>query len=295
MSEQKYRGRLAPSPTGFLHAGHARTFWTACQRAEECGGELILRIEDIDTARSRPEFVSAMFEDLKWIGCQWSEGPDVQGPYAPYVQSERTELYVEALKQLIRTGHVYPCHCSRKDIERVLSAPHAGEEEPIYPGTCRPSNGIHFDATDIREPRSPVTGRVPHWRFRVPDGRVIAFRDRCLGEVSFRAGTDFGDFIVWRHDGIPAYQFAVVVDDAAMQITEVVRGEDLLVSTARQLLLYEALQLSAPRFYHAPLIVDEQGVRLAKRHASATLRDLRLAGITATELRNRWSSGIWRD
>lgn len=308
--QRPYRGRLAPSPTGYLHAGHARTFWTACQRAADAGGDIILRIEDIDIGRSRPEFARALLEDLRWIGCHWSEGPDCPGLYGSYVQSERTGLYRDTLKRLIRSQQVYPCHCSRRDIERVLSAPHAGDEEPIYPGTCRPAtnsisaqpHGItsrpcHLEETaeiDIREPRSTQTGRAPHWRFRVPDGRVITFEDQCQGEISFTAGRDFGDFLVWRHDGIPSYQLAVVVDDALMKITEVVRGADLLVSTARQLLLYEALGWTAPRFYHAPLIRDGHGTRLAKRHASATLRDLRAAGTTLEQLRAAWQEDIWR-
>jgi glutamyl-tRNA synthetase len=238
---------------------------------------MVLRIEDLDAARCRPEFVAAIDEDLRWFGCEWDEGPDRGGAFGPYVQSRRTELYRAALARLQASGHVYPCYCSRQDVLRALGAPHDGDDEPVYPGTCRPDSGPD---------RRPIpAGREPHWRFRVPDGRVISFVDGGLGPQSFTAGRDFGDFVVWRNDDVPSYQLAVVVDDAAMHITEVVRGADLLLSTARQLLLYEALGLTPPGFYHCPLVVDEHGVRLSKRHASLSLRELRTTGRSAEQLR----------
>ncbi len=289
-----YRGRLAPSPTGHLHFGHARTFWSAQLRAREAGGTLILRNEDLDRQRCKPEFVTAMLEDLRWFGFDWQEGPDIGGPHAPYTQSERMRLYRAAFEQLRAAGFLYPCTCSRQDVLRALQAPHQGEDEPIYPGTCRKVTSEEWQvAGDARpapaENLSPVTRHLsPSWRFHVPDGRAITFNDGHLGPQSFTAGKDFGDFIVWRNDDLPAYQLACVVDDAAMGVTEVVRGADLLASTARQLLLFEALGFAAPAFFHCPLMTDEHGVRLAKRHDALSLRTLWERGATPAELRAAW-------
>jgi glutamyl-tRNA synthetase len=270
-----YRGRLAPSPTGFLHLGHARTFWTARERAVVAGGTLILRNEDLDPSRSRAEFVTAMLEDLRWFGLHWQEGPDCGGPFAPYSQSERHDFYRAGFDALRSRGGVYPCHCSRQDVLRALRAPHAGDEEPLYPGTCR--NGS-----------VPRGSRPPNWRFRVPDGEVIEFEDGGFGKQQFVAGRDFGDFVIWRHDDVPSYQLAVVLDDAAMKVSEVVRGADLLLSTARQLLLYRALGLEPPAFYHCPLMTNQAGVRLAKRADAASLRTLRKQGMTPEAIRQTW-------
>jgi glutamyl-tRNA synthetase len=284
-----YRGRLAPSPTGYLHLGHARTFWTAQQRAREHDGTLILRNEDLDRDRSKPGLVHAMFEDLRWFGFEWSEGPDCGGPFAPYNQSERLQLYRETLNKLIERGAVYPCTCSRTDIQAAVTAPHAADDEAIYPGTCRPKQGykLQVEGCTLKEPATfnlqPATKFS--LRFRVPDGETISFTDANLGPQQFVAGRDFGDFVVWRHDDVPAYQLACVTDDAAMQITEVVRGTDLLVSTARQLLLYRALGSPAPAFFHCPLMTDERGIRLAKRHDALSLRHLREQGRSPEEIR----------
>jgi glutamyl-tRNA synthetase len=291
-----YRGRLAPSPTGLLHLGHARTFWAAQQRAQANKGVLILRNEDLDRARCKPEFVSAMFEDLHWFGFRWQEGPDCGGPFGPYSQSERREIYLAAFEKLRAGGFVYPCVCSRQDVLRALQAPHAGEDEPLYPGTCRPKQGSKFQVPSSKptpEPELPATFNLQpatrvYWRFRVPDEEIVSFDDGFYGPQQFIAGKDFGDFVVWRHDDIPAYQLAVVADDAAMAITEVVRGEDLLRSTARQILLYRALGLKPPLFYHCPLVADEAGVRLAKRHAALSLRALRAGGADPEHLRRKW-------
>jgi glutamyl-tRNA synthetase len=286
-----YRGRLAPSPTGHLHLGHARTFWTAQERARQRGGTLILRNDDLDGPRCKPEFVAAMYEDLRWFGFGWSEGPDVGGPHAPYNQSERTQFYREALEQLRTAGFLYPCTCSRKDLAAAARAPHAeDDDEPIYPGTCRPKGDAGQATSDTKPPESipsPAT-RHPSLRFRVPDGETISFTDENLGPQTFIAGKDFGDFVVWRPDDLPAYQLACVVDDAAMKITEVVRGADLLKSTARQLLLYRALNLLPPKFYHCPLMTDDSGQRLAKRHAALSLRTLRAQNATPESLRAHW-------
>lgn len=266
MSRSEYRGRLAPSPTGYLHLGHARTFWVAQERVRARSGTLVLRNEDLDRDRCKPEFVKAMMEDLRWFGFEWQEGP--------YAQSERSGLYRAAFERLKAGRFLFPCVCSRKDVQRALQAPHQGEEEPIYPGTCRD--------------RTEAAGKV-NWRFRVPDGEAIRFVDGHYGEQSFVAGKDFGDFVIWRQDDLPAYQLAVVVDDADMRITEVVRGADLLLSTARQLLLYRALKLQPPAFYHCPLMTDDAGVRLAKRHDALSLRKLRERGATPESLRADWN------
>jgi glutamyl-tRNA synthetase len=346
-----YRGRLAPSPTGYLHLGHARTFWRAQERARARGGTLILRNEDLDAVRFKLEFVGAMLEDLHWFGFAWSEGPDVGGEYGPYNQSERLGIYRAALEKLRAGNFVYPCTCSRKDIQTAVTAPHAADDEVIYPGTCRPECDPWPVASDARlewtgmsaqlnsssqveveqarshqEPRSSRREEAPSpsaessqslltsaatmqgtktrilratsarhsprpasWRFRVPDGEVISFTDGNFGRQNFVAGGDFGDFVVWRGDDVPAYQLACVVDDAAMRITEVVRGADLLVSTARQLLLYRALELAAPDFCHCELLRDQAGQRLAKRHDALSLRQLRAQGAAPADLRASWA------
>ena len=275
-----YRGRLAPSPTGYLHLGHARTFWVAQERARAKSGTLVLRNEDLDSTRYQMQFVEAMLKDMKWFGFEWQEGPDCGGPFEPYNQSERMDFYRAALEQLRLGGFIYPCTCSRKDLQSAARAPHAEDDDkPIYPGTCR-----HKSPSPIYHSPSPRFS----WRFRVPDGETISFVDGHFGPQQFIAGKDFDDFIVWRRDDVPAYQLLCAVDDAAMRITEVVRGADLLKSTARQLLLYRALGLPAPEFFHCPLMMDEAGVRLAKRHDALSLRALREQGKSPEDLRRTW-------
>jgi glutamyl-tRNA synthetase len=288
-----YRGRIAPSPTGYLHLGHAQTFRTAWQRARDNSGALVFRMEDLDRARCKPEFVRAAYDDLRWFGLDWEEGPDCGGDFGPYLQSQRRPVYLAIWKKLRSKGLIYPCSCSRRDILQAISAPHPEDEEPIYPGTCRPKEpsippggGLCEAAesqrrlppgglTEGTHKISPEDPAGVTWRFRVPEGLELSFEDGRLGPHKAVAGRDFGDFIVWRKDDIPSYQLAVVADDAAMKITEVVRGEDLLLSTFRQLLLYQALELPAPAFYHCPLVRDEHGARLAKRNAALSLRQLR--------------------
>ena len=277
-AQQVYRGRIAPSPTGYLHLGHARTFWIAQERARAAGGVLIHRDDDLDGPRCRPEFSTAAIEDLRWLGLRWDEGPDIGGPSGPYAQSARMPLYREAFEKLRSAGFIYPCKCSRREIAVALSAPHAGDEEPVYPGTCRPVVGGEVCAQDD----------ATNWRFRVPDGVEIFFNDRAQGPQRAVAGVDFGDIPVWRKDGFPSYQLACVADDAAMGITEVVRGADLIRSTFRQLLLVRALGAEIPAFFHCPLMTDESGHRLAKRHDALSLRTLRGQGATAEELRAKW-------
>lgn len=217
-----------------------------------------------------------MIEDLRWLGIRWSEGPDCGGAYGPYSQSERRGFYVEAWRRLRDGGFIYPCTCSRKDLAQAASAPNDNDsdDEPLYPGRCRE----RADATAFGEPAGV------NWRFRVPDGEEVAFLDLNLGSQKYVAGRDFGDFLIWRRDDGPAYQLAVVVDDAAMQITEVVRGADLLKSTARQLLLIRALAYSTPDYFHCELVRGASGVRLAKRHDALSIRSLRKSGMSAQEV-----------
>jgi glutamyl-tRNA synthetase len=285
----RYRGRLAPSPTGLLHLGHARTFWIAAQRAVEHNGVLVLRNEDLDAQRCRSDFVDAMVEDLHWLGIAWSEGPDCGGPFAPYTQSERRSFYLEAWTRLRESGRIYPCTCSRKDVAVAAGAPNDLDDEPVYSGKCRPAIIATETARHQVGSASEVAAAAGpagfNWRFRVPDGEQISFVDLHLGPQRMIAGRDFGDFIVWRRDDVPAYQLAVVVDDTAMAITEVVRGADLLKSTARQILLYRALGLPIPDFYHCDLVRDDAGVRLAKRHDSLSIRQLRADSWTAQQVR----------
>jgi glutamyl/glutaminyl-tRNA synthetase len=258
-----YIGRLAPSPTGLLHLGHAATFSTAFQRARQHSGTLLFRNEDLDPQRSKPEFVHAMIEDLTWLGITW-DPPIIS-------QSERLPAYRIALERLLAAGHIYPCICSRKDLARMMHAPHEdSDDEPVYDGHCRPA--------DKSPP--PTLIEATNYRFRIPNGETIRFPDGNLGPQAFTAGSDFGDFLVWRKDGLPSYQLACVVDDAAAQITEVVRGSDLLKSTARQILLQQALNLPPVKYFHTRLLRDESGLRLAKRHDSLALRTLRQQGLT---------------
>jgi glutamyl-tRNA synthetase len=216
-----------------------------------------------------------MYEDLRWVGLEWQEGPNLGGGFAPYSQSERREFYLEAWRRLRDSGAIYPCTCSRKDLEQALSAPHDDADEIPYPGTCRTKP---WSAKDFQSPAGVS------WRFRVPDGRAVSFHDGLQGKQSFMAGKDFSDFLIWRRDDIPAYQLACVVDDHAMQVTEVVRGCDLLKSTARQILLYETLGFAAPEWAHCNLMTDDAGVRLAKRHDALSLRALRDKGMSPEDL-----------
>ncbi len=279
-----YRGRLAPSPTGYLHIGHARTFFAAFKRARQATGTLILRMEDLDPDRSRTTYAEAAIEDMRWLGLSWQEGPDLGGPCAPYAQSQRHPIYRAAWQKLLDNGLIYPCHCSRKDLAAALSAPHEGadlDDEPIYPGTCRPAlHAANSQRSALPDRESPGA----NWRFRVPDGEAIEFYDVNLGPQRFIAGKDFGDFVVYRRDGVPSYQLACVADDAAMRITEVVRGADLLKSTARQILLNRALGFTNPTWFHCDLVSDREGRRLAKRHDALSIRTLRERGITSAEV-----------
>lgn len=274
------RGRLAPSPTGVLHLGNARSFLLAWLDLRSRGGEVLLRIEDLDGPRVKAGAEAAAIEDLQWLGLDWDG--------APVRQSERGALYEAALQRLAEQDLAYPCSCTRRDVELAASAPHPGEDGPIYPGTCR---GRWASAAAART----ATGRAPCWRLRVPEPGAaegaIRFIDRVRGPVRADAGAELGDFVISKSSGSAAYQLAVVVDDAQQVVTEVLRGDDLLLSAARQLLLYRALRLPAPRFAHVPLILGPDGLRLAKRHGDTSLRHFRDAGLRPEQIVG-WLAGV---
>lgn len=266
----------------------------ASERARQAGGTLVMRMEDLDPDRCRAEYAAAALDDLRWLGMHWQEGPEIGGPFAPYEQSRRRAVYLSVWRELLERGCIYPCRCSRKDLASAAAAPHeevsgagaardAVDDEPVYPGTCRrdqhavaetlQSLGLSTDAPD-----------GINWRFRVPDGEAVEFVDANLGPQRYVAGIDFGDFVVWRRDGVPSYQLACVADDAAMAITEVVRGADLLKSTARQILIYRALGWKPPAWFHCELVVDKAGHRLAKRSDALSVRALRERGLAPEEV-----------
>jgi len=283
------RGRLAPTPTGLLHVGHARTFSLAADRGRGAG--LVLRIEDLDGPRCSDAFRSAVIEDLRWLGLDWTEGPDRGGPHAPYRQAERSAWYLDVWRRLEESGAIYPSPHSRRDVAEAASAPHGDSISPhpeiLAAGSHGDDGGGERIFPTALRPTARARAREPGdvaWRFRVPDGRTIAFHDALQGPVRRTAGVDFGDFVIWRRDRLVAYELAVVADDHAMEIEEVVRGADLLTSTARQILLYETLGWKPPTFCHAPLVVDAAGQRLAKRAGGLSIRDLRAAGCTPADV-----------
>ncbi|MBN2191385.1 MAG: tRNA glutamyl-Q(34) synthetase GluQRS [Polyangiaceae bacterium] len=255
-------GRLAPSPTGLLHLGHARSFLIAWWHARSRGGRVLLRLEDLDGPRVKPGMSDASVADLEWLGLDW----DGQ----PFVQSMGRERFASAVGQLVAAGRAYPCVCTRGALRAALSAPQQGDIEPRYPGTCR-------DRYASLDTAAAATGRDPGLRFRVPEG-TIELVDGVVGPFRHDVATEVGDFLVSRRDGTPAYQLAVVVDDAAQGVTEVVRGDDLLPSTPRQWLLQQALGLPSPAWFHLPLVLDATGRRLAKRADDLALATLRAGG-----------------
>jgi glutamyl-tRNA synthetase len=256
------RGRFAPSPSGDLHLGGARTALAAWLQVRAAGGAHVLRVEDLDRPRTAPGAEARILEDLRWLGLDWDEGP--------VRQSERLPVYQAAVDELLRAGRAFECFCSRADVQRAAVAPHGpGDDGPRYPGTCR-----ELTAAQREERRR---GRVPSIRFRVEPG-PIPWTDGVHGAQADDPSLQVGDFVLRRADGIFAYQLAVVVDDAAMAISDVLRGDDLLGSTARQILLYQALGLGAPRFAHVPLVLGPDGARLSKRHGAVGVRVLRERG-----------------
>jgi glutamyl-tRNA synthetase len=261
-------GRLAPSPTGAQHVGNARTFLLGWLAIRSRGGRLILRMEDIDSPRTKRGADQQAIDDLRWLGLDWDEGPDVGGPHAPYHQSQRSQHYHEAMEQLRAAERVYPCTCSRSDVSAAASAPHQGQEGPVYPGTCR-----HRSAADTNS----LARDAFCWRMRTTDQTTV-FKDQFAKGQTARVSSELGDFVVEKNDGGPAYQLAVVVDDHAMGVTEVLRGDDLLPSTFRQLQLYAFFGWKSPEFAHVPLVVGPDGRRLAKRHGDTRLSLLRQRG-----------------
>jgi glutamyl-tRNA synthetase len=272
------RTRFAPSPTGDLHLGGV---WVALASRAIAGerGAMVVRVEDIDRPRVVAGAEERILEDLRWLGIAWDEGPDVGGPCAPYRQSERSALYEAVLADLEARGVTYPCDCSRAEIARSASAPHAGEEA-VYPGTCRTADpGRSFR-------------RLPAIRLRVQRPATVSFDDGVMGPVTQEVDREVGDFVLRRGDGVFAYQLAVAVDDAAMGITDVVRGADLLHSTPRQLYLLRLLGAAAPRYWHLPLVLSAAGERLAKRTPGATVRQLRARGIAPAVVRARLADAL---
>ncbi len=269
----QHRARLAPSPTGSQHLGNARTYLIAWLSARDSGGSIALRIEDIDTARNKPYATQEALDDLRWLGIDWDD--------EVVIQSQRLPEHLAALEQLKQSEWVYPCTCSRNDIANAASAPHVEHEAPTYPGTCAKRSSA--DASLLTKPYA--------WRFRAQ--YTPEFHDRFLGLQQLELQKLGGDFVVWRSANVPAYQLAVVVDDAAAGVSEVVRGDDLLSSTPRQILIYQALKLKVPQFAHVPLVLGTDGHRLAKRHGDIRLSAIRAAGISAEAVIGllAWSCG----
>jgi glutamyl-tRNA synthetase len=268
-------GRLAPSPTGAQHVGNARTYLVAWLSARSQGGSVVLRLEDIDSPRIKSGAAAQACEDLQWLGLDWDG--------SPLIQSQRSAIYEAAIAELKKQEVVYPCTCSRLDIERAASAPHSDNEGPPYPGTC--AGRRVSDAEGLSAPTA--------WRFRTADAPDVEFHDGYRGPLRINPRRTGGDFVVWKSAGTPAYQLVVVVDDAAQGVTEVIRGDDLVPSTPRQLLLYKALGLLPPRFVHVPLVVGPDGKRLAKRHGDTRLAALREQKVQAEDLIGllAWSCG----
>ncbi|MFD2331894.1 tRNA glutamyl-Q(34) synthetase GluQRS [Cohnella sp. GCM10020058] len=266
-SGKAIRGRFAPTPSGRLHLGNAMTALLAWLQIRSAGGEIVLRLEDLDRQRCKPELAALLSQELQWLGLDWEEGPDVGGPHAPYEQSRRTAQYERVLDELQRQGRLYPCYCSRADLQAAASAPHGLDAEgPAYPGTCRRLTAAERAERALR--------KTPSLRFAMDEDAMYRFADGIAGDTVF-AGASCGDFVVRRADGIVAYQLAVVADDIEMEITNVLRGWDLLDSTPRQLALYDALGSPPPRFAHSPLVLGADGSRLSKRHGAVSLSELR--------------------
>ncbi len=293
------RTRLAPSPTGALHLGHARTFLLTWWLARQSGAQIFMRMEDLDVGRAKPLSVRQAYEDLHWLGMDWDPFPGSPQPGGEVVQSQRLGLYREALEQLWGQQAIYPCTCTRADIAAAVagaaSAPHEGEAMPRYPGTCAsreltPLRGLSAQEAGIRIAAS--SGKPVCWRLRVAPG-VIAFDDLIAGPQALDVAASTGDFPLTRFDGTPAYQLACVVDDHDMGIDLVLRGDDLLPSTPRQLALYHALRWTPPQFAHAPLVVGTDGKRLAKRHGESRIAQFREAGARPEQIVGwaAWRSG----
>lgn len=281
-------GRYAPSPTGPQHLGNLRTALLAWLQVRLAGGIFIVRMEDLDEPRSRPGAAVQILEDLRWLGLDWDEGPDCGGPAKPYLQSERKAVYRQALRHLAASGCVFRCSCSRKDIQAAASAPH-GSDGPVYPGRCRADLLTEFDlSAEQTATQDPVTTAL---RVRV-DQHIVEFDDLICGPQRFEMAHSSGDFVIRRKDGLFAYQLAVAVDDTRMGISDVLRGEDLLDSTARQVLLLSLLGEQSPRYWHVPLMNDAGGNRLSKRDESTSIEQYRAAGMSAADLVGRLAASV---
>ncbi len=270
-------GRFAPTPSGRMHLGNLLCALLAWLSARAAGGRVVLRIEDLDPGRSSPDMARRIEEDFLFLGLDWDEGGSRGGPHAPYFQSQRTAWYTELYEKLRARGLVYPCFCSRAALH-AAEAPHTADGEPLYTGRCRTLSAADIAAGYRRRP--------PAMRLIMPD-KVVRFTDGHYGEQAQRLAAECGDIVLRRADGVFAYQLAVVADDAAMGITEVVRGRDLLASTPRQLYLYELFGWEPPRFRHVPLLLAPDGRRLAKRDADLDLDALRARGLTAADITGR--------
>ncbi|HEY3383438.1 MAG TPA: glutamate--tRNA ligase [Vicinamibacterales bacterium] len=282
------RVRFAPSPTGHLHVGNARTALFNWLMARSSGGTFILRIEDTDTERSTRESEEAILDDLRWLGLEWDEGPDHGGPHGPYRQSERLRLYKSYASELIEGGRAYHCFCSAERLEAERQAALAAGQPPQYSGACR-----HVAPADARA--RVDAGEPAVVRFKVPADREVAYEDLVRGRVVFQTSV-IGDPVLVRSDGMPAYNFAVVIDDALMEVTDVVRGEDHISNTPRQLLIYEALGFAAPRFAHLSLVMGPDHAPLSKRHGATSVAEFRAKGYLPEALVNYlaligWSPG----
>lgn len=262
---------MAPSPTGWLHLGNAWSFLFAWLAARKENGRVILRIEDIDSARCRSAFADSIVEDLKWLGLDWDHDTDSTSPDGSYRQSKRLKHYQQALCKFVSTGHAYQCFCSRKELQSLASAPHMADIGIFYPGTCR-------NLDEKQKSQLIMSGKKACYRFFCPDDK-ICFQDRVFGHQVMTLEECGGDFPIQRADGVFAYQLATAVDDALMGINLVVRGRDLIYSTPRQIAIISALGLDHPDYAHLPLLLDENGERLAKRHQSLSLAYMRESGI----------------
>ena len=274
--QQTPRGRFAPSPSGRMHLGNAWTALLAWLDIRKQNGAMVLRMEDLDPDRSRPDYAAGLLADLRWLGLDWDEGPDVGGPAAPYCQSQRSHYYQAAFDKLQQVGLVYPCFCSRAELRLAASAPHAGDTEVPYSGRCAA-------LTELAVTKLRAADRRPSYRLRVGDA-AVEYSDEVYGRQKQVLRQECGDFVIRRSDGVFAYQLAVVVDDAAMGISRVLRGADLLASTPRQVYLWRLLAASLPTFIHVPLLIGRDGSRLSKRHGSLAIAALRGAGVPAQKI-----------
>ncbi|RUM41002.1 MAG: glutamate--tRNA ligase [Desulfurobacterium sp.] len=273
------RVRFAPSPTGFMHVGNARTALFNFLFARHNNGTFILRIEDTDIERHSEEAVNVIYEALKWMGLNWDEGPDVGGEYGPYRQSERLDIYKKYVEELKEKGLVYECFCTPEELDAMRKEQLERGEPPRYTGKCR-------NLTEEEKERLRAEGRKPVLRFKVPEDRIIKFNDLIKGEIEIHSRQLGGDFVIVRSNGMPVYNFVVVIDDALMKISHVIRGEDHISNTPKQILLYEAFGFPVPQFAHLPMILGTDRSKLSKRHGSTSVKEFRDKGYLSEAFTN---------